>query len=109
MGQCRLRAGVIGDARGSTVVTRLPMPTEESGAADRDRAQRPMLDRCEPVRTTIGLTMSPHEVGELQRRSETRDRRAWWHGAHGQLCGGGPNRARRSSGESGPISVWRVS
>ena len=97
-----IATGVVGDPHGAAAVTRLPMPAEDGGAAGRDRPERHVLDRREAVRPTIRVAVRPHDVRELQPR--TRRARPPCPSARrtrGQLCGGGANRASRSSGESG--------
>ena len=74
--------GVVRDADGAAMITRLRMPAERGGATRRDRAQRPVLDRGESMRTRIGRAMDAHDVGQLQ-PGDASDRRAGGHGAHG--------------------------
>jgi hypothetical protein len=75
--------GVVGDPHGAASVTRLLMPAEHGGATGLDRVESPVLDRGEAVRSTIRVAMGAHDVRELQSRTDARDRRARWHGAHG--------------------------
>ena len=103
-----IATGVVGDPHGAAVITRLPMPAERGGAAGRDGPEGALLHRREPVRASIVVAVLADDLRELEPRTGDRDRRARGHGAHGQPCGGGVNRLSRSSGESGPISVWRV-
>ena len=58
------------------------MPAEHGGAAGLDRVERPVLDGREAMRATIHVTMGAHDVRELESRTDARDRRARWHGAH---------------------------
>ena len=78
-----IATGVVRDPHRTAAVTRLPVPAENGGAAGRDRPERPVLDRREPVRPTIALAMGAHNVGELKPRPDGRDRRARRHDAHG--------------------------
>ena len=100
-----IATGVVGDPNGAAAVTRLLMAAERGGAADRDGPQGSVLHRREPVRASIGVAMVTDNVRQVEPRTRDHDRRARWHGAHDQFCGGGAKCARRSSGESGPTSV----
>ena len=103
-----IATGVVGDPHGAAAVTRLPMPAKGGGPTGRDGPQGSVLHGREPVRASVGVAVVSDDVRQLEPRTGDRDRRADRHGAHDQPCGGA-NRARRSSGESGPTSVWRVS
>jgi hypothetical protein len=103
-----IATGVVGDPHGAAAVTRVLMTAERGRAAGRDGPQGPMLHRRESVRAAIVVAVLSDDLRQLEPRTGDRGRRAHRHGAHSQPCGGA-NRARRSSGESAPISVWRVS
>jgi len=66
---------VVGDPCGPTVVTRLPTPAQQGGAAGRDRAERRRLHGREPMRTAIGVAVGAHEVGEGEAERRDRGRR----------------------------------
>ena len=67
------------------MVTRLPMPAQEGGAARRDRAQRQRLDRRESMRAAIGIAVGAHEVGEGEAERRDRGRRLCGDDTHGVL------------------------
>ena len=100
-----IATGIVGDPHGAAAVTRLPMAAERGRAASHDRPQGSVLHRREPVRAAIGVAVLSDDLRQLEPGTGDRACRAVWHGAHGQLWGGGAKRARRSSGESGPTSV----
>ena len=77
------KARVVGDPRRAAVITRLPTPAQEGGAARRDRAQRHRLDPREPMRAAIGVAMRTHEVGEGEAKGRDRGRRLDSDGTHG--------------------------
>jgi len=83
LGAMPVAAGVVRDPHRAAAVTRLPMPAEDGGAAGLDRAQHSLLDGGEAVRATVRVAMGAHDVRELHSRTDDRDRRAHWHGAHG--------------------------
>ena len=58
------------------------MAPEGGGAASLDRLESPALDGGEAARATKRVAMGAHDVRELQSRTDARDRRARWHGAH---------------------------
>lgn len=66
---------VVGQTCGAAVVTRLPTPAEEGGAARRDRAQRERLDPREPMSTAIRGAVGTHDVGEGETKGRNRGRR----------------------------------
>ena len=66
---------VEGQPGGPTVVTPLPTPAQQGGAARRDRAERPRLNRREPMRVAIGVAVGTHEVGEGEAEGRDRGRR----------------------------------
>jgi hypothetical protein len=82
-GTVAIATGVVRDPRGATVVTRLPMPAQEGGAACRDRAQRQRLDRREPVRAAVRVAVGAHEVREGEAEGRDRGRRRCDDGTHG--------------------------
>ena len=71
-----IATGVVGDPHGAAAVTRLPMAAEGGGATGLDRLESPTLDGGEAMRATIRVAMGAHDVGELQSRTDARDRRA---------------------------------
>ena len=77
-----IAARIVRDAHGPAAVTRLPMPATRGGATGGDRPKCPLLNRDQPMRASIRLTMRAHNVGEFQPR-DAGDRRAGRHGAHG--------------------------
>ncbi len=83
LGTMAIATRVIGDACRAAVVTRLPMPAEDGGAAGRNRPQRPVLPCREPMRPPIGIAMRADDVGQLESRTGDRASRALRHGAHG--------------------------
>ena len=75
--------GVVRATHGAAAVTRLLMAPEGGGAASLDRLESPALDGGQAARATKRVAMGAHDVRELQSRTDVRDRRARWHGAHG--------------------------
>ena len=74
---------VEGETGGPAVVTRLPMPAQQRGAARRDRAERQPLDRREPMRAPIGVAMGPHDVPQREADRRDRGRRLYGDGTPG--------------------------
>ena len=65
------------------MVTPLPTPAQEGGPARRDRAQCLHLDRREPMRAAISVTVGAHDLGEGQAQGRDRSRRPGGDGTHG--------------------------
>ena len=107
-GTVAIPTGVVANPRGATVVTRLPMPAQEGGAARRDRAQRQRLDPREAMRAAIRVAVSPHDVGEGEAEGRDRGRRLGGDRTHGAYREGVSSRSSRSNGDAGPICVCRV-
>ena len=83
LGTVAIPTGVVSEARGAALVTRLPMPAERSGAAGLDREESPVLDRGQTMLLTVGRAMRADDVRQLQSGGRDRDRRApRGHGAH---------------------------
>jgi hypothetical protein len=76
------------ETRGPAVVTRLPMPAQQSGAARRDRAQCEDLNGREPMRAAIRVAMGTHDLREGQADRRDRGHRLGGDGTHG--LGPGP-------------------
>ena len=77
-----IATGIEREAGCPAVVTRLPTPAQQGGAARRDREQGSSLDVREPMRAAIGVAMDTHDVAERETRRRDRRRRAGGDGTH---------------------------
>ena len=82
LGTVAIATGVIGDARRTAVVTRLPMSAQDGSAAGRDRPQGAVLGRRQSMRPSIGVAVRADDVRELEAWTDAGDGRAQRHGTH---------------------------
>ena len=102
-----IATGIKGEAGRAAVVTRRPAPAQKGGAAGRDRAQRPMLYRREPVRLAKRIAMGAHDLREREPAGREGRHRLYGDGTH-RLPLEGVKRSSRSSGDPGATCVCRV-